>query len=483
MLTAEEKQPKGLSLLFFTELWERFGYYAVQTIIVLYMSKGLHFSDHKSYLLFGTFASMLYITPVIGGYIADRFMGFQKAVIFGGILLTLGYSITALHSEPMFFLGLSVLIVGNGFLKPNIGSILGTLYRDEDPRREGGFTIFYMGINIGSLIPPIFIGAMVAKYGWHSGFAVAALGMVVGLLTFVIGKINNKNLGGLVPEGSPFGQSFFVRVLSYAVLTAACIVAICFFYTLFIIPQFTVMILVITSVAIFASILFQGAKEESAARKRLAACIILTVLSMGFWAVYNQTFSSLMLYAARNMNPDFLGLHVTPEMTQFINPFFIIVLAPLLSRLWLKLDEKKCNPSIPMKFSLAQLCIAIGFLALAVGDYFFQHNGMVSPAWLTLSYFIQTVGEMLISPIGLAMITALSPKRLGGMMMGFWFFSSATAFGISGGLATISDVPKRANVLASLKIYDHAFLIYALLALGLFVVSLALVPTLKKMIR
>lgn len=477
-----EKQPKSLYLLFFTELWERFGFYSLQTIIILYMSKALNFTDEKAYLLYGTFSTFLYLTPVLGGYLADRFLGFQKSIILGGILLTLGYFACSLPGVQIFFIGLCILIVGNGFLKPNISSIVGTLYENHDPRRESGFTLFYMGINIGSLLPPIFIGLLIAKYGWHSGFLVAAIGMVIGMIIFFVGK-------KMLPEESkhpildktPKTQS--MKTVFYLLLMMGIIAIAALSYFLFKVPKLTTIVFIIGSIFILLAVIYEIFKEEKQQRNKLIASLILIVISMGFWAMYNQTFTSLMLYASRNMAKTFLGLPISPENTQFFNPFFIILLSPILSQLWIVLEKKKLNPSIPTKFTLALLFTVFAFYFLAFGDEFFAMNGIVSAGWLAGSYFLQTIGELLLSPIGLAMITVLAPKHLTGMMMGVWFFTQATAFAISGGLATISDVPKRATVQMSLKIYDHAFIIYGSIVLGLFIISLFLIPYLKKLIN
>lgn len=478
----KQKQPKSLYLLFFTELWERFGFYSLQTIIILYMSQGLHFTDDHAYLLYGTFSTLLYITPVIGGYLADRFLGFQRSIIIGGFLLAFGYLLCSLHSEQIFFLGLGILIAGNGFLKPNISSIVGTLYEKNDPRRESGFTLFYMGINIGALLPTIFIGTLVEKYGWHSGFLIATAGMILGIVTFITGR-KYISLNGGTPKISTQDISKNIQRIFPILLIVGIIACVLISYFLFKIPKIATIIFIISSIFIFLIVIYEILKEEGQSRTRLIACVILIIISMGFWAMYNQTFTSLMLYAQRNMAKTLFGLPINPENTQFFNPFYIFVLSPFLSSLWIKLDKKNRNPSIPTKFTLALLFMAAGFYFLAIGDELFSYNGTVNPIWLAGSYFIQTVGELLISPIGLAMITVLSPKRLTGMMMGVWFYTQAISFAISGGLATISDVPKLAPLRVSLEIYDHAFIIYGSIVLILFFISLMLIPFLKKLIQ
>lgn len=480
MIRNIDRQPRGLYPLFFTELWERFGFYIVQTILILYMSKGLHYSDDRSYLLYGVFSSMLYLTPVIGGYLADKYMGFRHSIVFGAILFIIGYAILAIPKVWTFFLGLSLVVIANGFFKPSVSTIVGRLYQGEDdPRRDGGFTIFYMGINIGALLPPIFIGTLVAAYTWGSGFYLASLGMIIALITF---SATRKTLGeaGKVPSISPFHQGKMLRFYFFLIL--GILISIGILHLLFTYPQESNLIVIFTSLAIVASVLFFLFKERPEQRRKLFACLILIIISIGFWAVYNQTFTSLMLFADRNMSKEFLGFTIDAEFTQFFNPFFIIVLSPLLSWLWIRLDKKKMNPSTPMKFSLGILFMAVGFLILYFGNRVFNEQGVSSPWWLVASYFLQTMGELLLSPIGMAMITRLSPHHLVGMMMGVWFLTNAAAFAIGGTLATLSNVPKNSSIQTALEIYDHAFLIYGLCSLALAIISFSLVPYLKKLI-
>lgn len=473
------RQPKGLYPLFFTELWERFGFYLVQTILILYMAKGLAYSDERAYLLYGAFSSMLYLTPVIGGYLADRFLGFRKSIVLGATLFILGYALMGIPNTKALFLGLSIVAIGNGFFKPTVSSIVGDLYEENDPRRDGGFTIFYMGINIGALIPPLFAGALVAAYTWGSGFFLASLGMIISLVTFLWARARLGKVGEM-PAASPLrrgkGKRFFF-LLGFGIF-----VAIAIFHFLFLYPKEADLILVVASLAIVATILFFLFKERLEQRRKLVACLILILISVGFWAIYNQTFTSLMLFADRNMSKEFLGFAIDAEFTQFFNPFFIIVLSPLLSWLWIRLDQKGMNPSTPMKFSLGIFFMACGFLFLWAGIHFFEAREQASPWWLIFSYFLQTIGELLLSPIGLAMVTRLAPRHLVGMMMGVWFLTQSAAFAIGGVLATLSNVPKGTSSVASLAIYSHAFLIYGLISLALAAASFALVPYLRRLI-
>lgn len=481
MLTIENKskQPRQLYLLFFTELWERFGFYTLQTIIILYMTSGLHMIDQQANLLYAAFSALLYLTPTIGGYLADRYLGFQRSIMIGGILFILAYLICAVPNRSIFFLGLSILICANGFFKPNVSSIVGELYDKDDPRRDGGFTIFYMGINVGSLIPPIIAGTLVAHYGWHSGFILAAIGMAIGQIIFMFGKKHLHQIGKH-PNANPTAKPLTIKF--YTLLTIGVLACIYLCELAFKYAAFTDYLIEIAAALIILIIAFFILKLERSQQKRMLACLILIIISIAFWAIYNQTFTSLMLFANRNMQQHILGIPLDAEGTQFFNPFFIIVLSPILSRLWIKLDRVNLNPSISIKFSLAVLFMCLGFLLLAFGAHFFGNsNGQTSAWWLCASYCLQTIGELLISPIGLAMITVLCPKELVGMMMGVWFFSQAASFAIGGMLANIAAIPANVSVITSLSIYSHAFLIYGGISLIMAMISFALIPFIKKL--
>jgi len=474
-------QPKGLYPLSFTELWERFGFYAVQTILVLYMSRKMGLSDDQTFLLYGAFSSLIFLTPVLGGYIADRFMGFRQAVILGGFLFILGYSIMAIPSTQALFLGMSIVIVANGFFKPNVSSMVGELYDREDPRRDGGFTIFYMGINLGSLIPPLFAGPLVDHYGWNWGFFTAALGLVIGLIIFISCKKMLDRVGE-VPAISPLYHSSKHKTLFYFLLSVGIVASIGLLHILFLFPKITDLFLIFASLAIMVFVLSYVFREKKEQRHKLIACLALIVISIGFWAVYTQTFTSLMLFADRNMRKEWLGFSIDAEFTQFFNPFFILLLGPFLSRLWVWLESKGKNPSTPAKFTFGLFFLSLGFLFLALGATLFSKNGITSPWWLVGSYFLQTIGELALSPIGLAMITRLAPHHLVGMMMGVWFLTQSAAFAIGGALATWASAPKDALPTQTIGIYSSAFFYYGLLTMFLAAISFFLIPSIRNLI-
>jgi len=260
----------------------------------------------------------------------------------------------------------------------------------------------------------------------------------------------------------------------------ACIGALLF---LFRFPAETNLILALASLGILIAVIYFLLKEKRSQRNKMIACLVLILISVGFWAIYNQTYTSLMLYADRNMNKEFLGFTIDAEFTQFFNPFFIVLFSPILSQLWISLHKKNSNPSTPTKFSFGVLFMAIGFFFLGLGGVYFSKSGETSSYWLMGSYLLQTIGELLLSPIGLSMITTLSPKHLVGMMMGVWFLTQAAAFAIGGGLATLASVPADTPTLVALGIYDKAFFIYGGLSLALAILSFILIPYLKRLIH
>ncbi len=475
-------QPRGLYTLCFTEMWERFGYYMVQAIFILFLTQKLLVSEGQADLLYGAFAGLLYVTPVVGGWLADNYLGFRRAIVLGAVLLFIGYMLLILSELRFFYLGLSFLIVGNGFLKPNVSSIVGDLYTNDEGKREGGFTLFYMGINIGSIVPPIIAGSVINHWGWHYGFALAAIGMVISVITFLAGGRAIWHIGN-IPEESPLKQGARQRLVFNIKLYAGLLLAVGLFYLGILESRYTNVIILAAGLLFFVCVVFYLLREDPRHRNNMLVCLALITLSIGFWALYNQTFTSLTLFANRNMNLHLLGWTITPEFTQFYNGFFIIALSPLFNYLWTWLEKYRLNPSIPFKFALAIGFMCLGFFFLVWGtNGSYGQGGVISGWWLIGSYFLQTIGELLLSPIGLAMITVLAPKHLVGMMMGVWFFALACASSLAGYLANYAAMPKDQDLLTALGIYHHAFVQWSWMSVGLVVVSFFCYPFLKRTI-
>ena len=384
--------PRGLTTLFFTEIWERFSYYGARAILVLYMvapksTGGLGMDTAQAAALYGAYTASVYLTALPGGWIADRILGARMAVLIGGILISLGNFAMASGPLILFYCGMIVIALGTGLLKPNVSSMVGSLYGESDPRRDGGFSIFYMGINIGAMISPIICGYLGQKIGWRLGFAAAGVGMVVGLFQYVLNRKRILHVGRR-PERNPAvprGES------KRPPLTA----------------------------------------EEW---KRLAAIGFLFVFSAIFWMAFEQAGSSLNLFASEKTSNQIFGYSYPSSWYQSVNSIFIILLAPVFSWLWLRMGNRQ--PSSPAKFTYGLVFVGLGFVLLATAS---MSAGRTSPLWLIGVYLLHTLGELSLSPVGLSTVTKLAPARLAGSMMGIWFLSLSLGNFMGGWVAGFYD--------------------------------------------
>ena len=394
----EKGHPKGLYLLFTVEMWERFSYYGMRAILVLFMTKYLMFNTSKSGTIYGWYTGLVYLTPLIGGYIADRYLGQRKCVMIGAIIMALGQffmSYSALTSlawavSVAFFMGLALLIVGNGFFKPNIATIVGAFYERNDPRRDGAFTIFYMGVNLGAMISPLVCGFLGEKVNWGYGFLSAGIGMIIGLLIFLWGQKKYLGEHGIKPSHQVSQASG-----AHGPLT----------------------------------------REE---KERIAVIFIMSFFVIFFWASFEQAGSSLTLFADRSTNRLISVFGWTWEFPasyyQSVNPLLICLLAPFFSKLWVSLAGKGKNPSTPIKFVCGLLLLCAGFIVMMAASAIHDKNQIqVSMLWLMGVYLLHTLGELCISPVGLSMVTKLSPVRFTSLLLGTWFLANFAA-NLVGGL-------------------------------------------------
>jgi POT family proton-dependent oligopeptide transporter len=411
-----EGHPKQLALLFFTEMWERFSFYGMRALLVLFMVHQLKYADAKANLIYGTYTALVYLMPLFGGIAADKILGYRRAIVLGGILMAAGHLILAIPTEWSFFAGMAFLISGNGFFKPNISTMVGKLYRPGDARRDGAFSIFYMGVNLGAAIGGLICGYIGQKINWHYGFGLAGIFMILGLITFIFGQ---KSLGeiGLVPKetsGKPVGNQKQLMILIGSLVIIPLFIFLFNNYTLMGKIMFPICIIATVAMVIIA---FQ---QDKIARDKMLTAIVLVAFSVLFWAFYEQGGGSLNLYTERNVNT--FGMPAA-AINNFINPFYIILLSFPFAWMWLSLSKKDKEPSTPMKFSLSFFQLGFGFFLFVVGAKL-AFNGQVGFFWYALGYLLLTTGELCISPIGLSMITKLSPPKFTGMMMGFWFLAS-----------------------------------------------------------
>ncbi|MBP5722016.1 MAG: peptide MFS transporter [Bacteroidales bacterium] len=462
------KQPRALMVLFFTEMWERFSYYGMRALLVLYLIQqlfqNLETSKTVAYGIFAAYGSLVYASPFIGGLIADRFLGHRKAVIWGAIMMAIGHFLMAIENEMFLYLALSFLIVGNGFFKPNMPIILSGLYEENDPRRDGGFTIYYMSVNLGAFFSPILCGIVGETYGWHYGFTIAGIGMLAGLFIFlrfghIIDYHENINvetgektleyrpLGG-VPDKESLAQKF-CGLSKEIWIYALCVIST--FGIALLVQHYEIMSYVIfpLSLAILGFIFVIALRSEKVERDRLFVILILLLFITLFWTFFEQAGSSLTLYASENVNRNFLGSVIPASLFQSVNPMFILIFASPLSILWMQLAQRKKEPSTPIKFAMGILLLSIGFLLLGLAPRFLsfetivENNTMLKIAavpaiFLVLSYMFQTLGELCLSPIGLSMVSRLAPPKIVGMVIGAWYLSSSLAFQVGGWIANLT---------------------------------------------
>ena len=426
--------PRGLSTLFFTEMWERFSYYGMRALLVLFMTDlvttgGLGMTDVTATAIYGLYTFAVYAVALPGGWIADRLMGQRKAVLYGGIVIAVGHLTLAIPTLTAFYGGLMLIVLGTGLLKPNISAIVADLYPEGGARRDAGFSVYYMGINIGALAGPIICGFLGEGINWHLGFSAAGIGMVLGVVQYVWGW---RHLGdaGLPRPQSESDRARAVRALlggiGVVVLIIVALAALqgigVFAFSILTVARGTSVIITAIMILYFAYV-FLFVRLDADERRRVAVIPVLCVAAAVFWSGFEQAGSSMNLFAERLTDRNVVGWEVPATWLQSVNPLFIIMCAPLFGALWLRLGER--NPSIPVKFALGLAQLGLGFLVLAWGATFVSGDGGVSPMWLVVTYFFHTTGELCLSPVGLSSITKLSPKRLVGQMMGIWFMAAA----------------------------------------------------------
>ncbi|MEX0290917.1 MAG: peptide MFS transporter, partial [Flavobacteriaceae bacterium] len=450
--------------------------------------------DFATAAVYASYGSLVYASTVIGGRISDQILGMRNSIFLGGILMAVGHFVLAIEHNIAFFLALSLIIVGNGFFKPNISTFVGTLYKDGDPRKDSGFTIFYMGINIGGWVAPLLCGWLAAKYGWHYGFGLAGIGMLTGLIFFWSGiRKNVFGNRGLPPnehvmQKKVMGIKQGVLIPLLAVLAAPLIAFLLSSYkslgaegTFFEDQNIVNVIFKVLAVLIFSYLAYIMYKATLDERKKLFVAILITVFMTIFWGFHELSGSVITLFAARNV--DLTGI-MTAAQTNSLNSMFIIILAIPISLLWTYLSKKNKNPRTPYKFGLGLVFAGISFYVLALSGASANESGLVPFAYLLLMYFLLSVGELFMSPVGLSKITDLSPKRIVAFMMGVWFLSSAFAFqvvGFIGKQLAIESTDANVGGFDTLEVYTGGFDLIAKYALGAGIIVLIASPLIKRL--
>jgi POT family proton-dependent oligopeptide transporter len=462
--------PRGLSTLFFTEMWERFSYYGMRALLILFMTAtvqhgGLGFNTSKAGSIYGLYTAMVFLLSLPGGWMADRITGQRRAVLWGGIVIAAGHFSMAIPRIDTFYLGLALIVIGTGLLKPNISTMVGALYSIDDVRRDAGFSIFYMGINLGALISPLVCGYLGENINWHYGFAAAGVGMTLGLIQYVMGA---KYLGaaGLDIAGTESDKRRFRVGLIVAVVIVAACAALTETGTIALTAEQIsdiFGILLIAIVVVFFIWLLTAKGYSKIERGRFWAILVLFIASALFWSAYEQAGSTLNLFAERNTNLHTWDFHwwglFRASYFQSFNSVFIILLAPIFAWLWVAL--RRHEPTSTAKFSIGLVFVGLG-LAILIPV---AGGSAVSPWWLTATYFLHTVGELCLSPVGLSAMTKLAPARICGLMMGVWFLSISVGDYISGRLASIYDtfpLPQLFGLVAAFCIVVGLLLVFLL---------------------
>ncbi|CAL2094814.1 peptide MFS transporter [Tenacibaculum sp. 190524A05c] len=428
--------PRGLLYLFFAELWERFSFYGMRALLVLYMTKQLLFSDEMSFGIYAAYMSLVYVTPLLGGMLGDKILGFRKAIVLGGVLMALGHFFLTFEHLVFFYSSLGFIIIGNGFFKPNISSLVGKLYSEGDHRRDSGFTIFYMGINIGGAIAPLLCAWLAEVYGWHYGFVLAGVGMLLGLLVFKNGLQKDVfEEHGSVPDEIRFRQKKW-GITNGNLIVIAAFLAVPVFALIVRFHQFEhYLVWVITSfLTIYLVYIFNQIKKEE--RQRLVVAIYFTALYTLFSAIFEQAGSSLTLFADRSVN--LIGLNAA--QTNSINSGFIILLAIPFSMLWTFLSKVNRNPNSVIKFGLGIFFLGLGFVIFGLSAQHTDEFAKTPMFYLIFGTFIYTIGELFLSPIGLSKMTELSPEKYIAFIMGVWFCANFYGHFFAGKIAKFTSV-------------------------------------------
>ncbi|WP_435926610.1 dipeptide/tripeptide permease DtpA [Dryocola sp. BD613] len=468
------KQPKSFYLIFSIELWERFGYYGLQGIMAVYLVKMLGMSEADSITLFSSFSALVYGLVAIGGWLGDKVLGTKRVIMLGTIVLAIGYALVAYsgHDAALVYMGMATIAVGNGLFKANPSALLSTCYEKDDPRLDGAFTMYYMSINIGSFFSMLATPWLAAKFGWSVAFSLSFVGMLITLVNFMFCKKWVKDYGSK-PDFEPvhFGK---------LIATIAGIVVLAVIATWLLHNQgIARMVLGLVALGIVIIFAKEAAAMKGTARRKMIVAFVLMVQAIVFFVLYSQMPTSLNFFAIRNVEHAILGITFQPEQFQALNPFWIMVGSPILAAIYNKMGDRL---PMPHKFAIGMALCSLAFLVLPVGAKFASDAGIVSVSWLILSYALQSIGELMISGLGLAMVAQLVPQRLMGFIMGSWFLTTAGAAIIAGKVANLMAVPENVtDPLQSLVVYGHVFMQIGIATAVIAALMFAIAPKLNRM--
>lgn len=473
----KERQPAALPMLFLTEMWERFSYYGMRALLVIYLVNAQGYDRANALALYATYTGLVYLSPLMGGYLADRYLGKRKAILIGGFTMALGHF--AMAFPAFLHLALGLLIIGNGFFKPNIGSLLGSLYRENDPRRDGGFTFFYMGVNTGAFLAPLIAGTLGEKIGWHYGFAAAGVGMCCGLAQFVWGQ---KKLGnaGFIGDKTRLDKTDWLHILCISAGMIPLVLGVLGAWSLIgpVWSSLPLLAKMLIALGILAA-LWMSSKPKQGTEKltseewqRIAAILIMGFFVVFFWMGFEQAGGTMSLFADKQTDRHLGGWEIPTSYFQAVNPLGIVLLGPLMAFIWTRNAQSRfCLPT-PAKMAIGMIILGLGFIVMAMAQNQANVSGTVGPQWLFFVYLLHTIGELCLSPVGLSMVTKLAPARVGALMLGVWYLANAAA-----------------NMLAGLleeMLKGSSFPIYGFLvgsSIGAGIILLLITPLLKKLMH
>jgi proton-dependent oligopeptide transporter, POT family len=472
-----EKPSKPFSLIFSIELWERFGYYGMQALLVIYLIRELNFTDTMANNLFGAFSALCYAFISIGGVIGDKVLGTKRTMFIGAVVLAIGYGLLGLDANEHLYLGLAAIITGNMLFKANPSSLVSKLYKPGDHRIDSAFTIYYMSINIGSFISMLLCPIAKDFWGWNAGFMICCIGLIIAIVNYLFcHKLLSKI--GSDPDFKPMSSIKFIYVAAFTIILT--------FVCEWLLKNLTItnclLAIAIIVVAILCGKILIGLDTKQD-KMKFVVCLVLIFEAIIFFILYQQMPTSLNLFAIRNTNHVVFGITLPGESFQSLNPLWILVASPALAWMYVKLGKNGKDFSLPGKFAFGMLLCSFGFLILPFAGKYFSTHGIVSGNWLVVSYGFQSLGELLVSGLGLAMVTKLVPQRMMGFMMGAWFMSTAVAMALGGIVASFASVPHNiTNPVHSLPIYSQLFIKLGIATFIISVIMFIFVPKLKKYI-
>ncbi|OTA20344.1 Di/tripeptide permease [Xenorhabdus beddingii] len=472
-------QPKPFFMIFFVELWERFGYYGVQGILAVYFVQHLGFSEEQSFITFGAFTALVYGLISVGGYVGDHILGTKRTLVLGAIVMAIGYFMIGMSimKPELIFYALGTVAVGNGLFKANPASLLAKCYRPQDPRLDGAFTLFYMSINLGSLVSLSLAPVIADKYGYTVTYNICGIGLIIALLVYFTCRRIVHNIGSR-PDHLPLNPLKLLAVLVGSVaMIGACS------WLLHNIKIANIALFVITTVVVLI-FFWQAFKQNKAGRNKMFVAFILMLQAVVFFILYGQMPMSLNFFAINNVHHQLLGFNVNPISFQALNPFWIIVISPILAVVYTKLGAKGKDFSMPAKFTFGMFLCSLGFLTAAASGFFADAQGITSPWFIVLVYLFQSVGELMISALGLAMVAAFVPSYLTGFILGMWFLSQAVASMLASHVAAFTATPVgMTDPLQTLPIYTGVFGKIGVATLVVAVIMAFMVPWLNRIMK